>query len=34
MLTAWMAAQEEDYTYIILQADPELTALAKKAARL
>ena len=28
-LTAWMAAQEEDYTYIILQADAELTEWSK-----
>jgi lysophospholipid hydrolase len=28
-LTAWMAAQEEDYTYIILQADPEMTEWSK-----
>jgi len=28
-LTAWMAAQEEDYTYIILQADSELTEWSK-----
>ena len=28
-LTAWMAAQEEDYTYILLQADSEVTEWSK-----